>query len=46
MKTRVRFTITIVEDLMKRTKVFAVKNDRTYSDVIEKSLIEYLRNNE
>jgi len=40
---RIKHTITIERELIKEVKMYAVMNDSSYSDVIEKAVIEYLQ---
>lgn len=41
-KDKIKHTITVDPDLIKEIKLYAVKNDNTYGEIVEKALEEFL----
>ena len=42
MKDKIKHTITVDPDLIKEIKLYAVREDKTYGEVVEKALQEFL----
>ena len=42
MADKIKHTITVDPDLIKEIKLYAVKEDMTYGEVVEKALQEFL----
>ncbi len=43
MADKIRHTITVDPDLIKEIKLIAVKSDRSYGEVVQEALEEYLK---
>jgi len=41
-KDKIKHTITVDPDLIKEVKIYAIKRNLTYGEVVEKALLEFL----